>query len=220
MATIIRTQVSIERDTTLPRDWSVNTWHFLSNSGDPVADCSLIDTDLGTFYGTIDAFLAVGVSTVAHVKHYDLTDPSPRAPIATQDYSLTSSSSAAFPAEVAIVLSYRASIGSGENVKRARGRIFLGPLAVATSSSTVGDVRVDSSVRSTIVGAAHTMQDALIVAGVPWVTFSPTTAGPPPWSELALTSAARIVQHGYVDDAFDTMRSRGLPPSTRTTFDI
>jgi hypothetical protein len=49
--------------------------------------------------------------------------------------------------------------------------------------------------------------------------FSPTIAGTPPWSEATLGLASINVDHGWIDNAFDTQRRRGIRPDTRTEFD-
>jgi hypothetical protein len=46
--------------------------------------------------------------------------------------------------------------------------------------------------------------------------FSPTIAGSPPWSEGTLIDSSVDVVAGYVDNAFDTIRSRGSLTTART----
>jgi len=217
--TILRVQTIIPNDTLLPEDEAVNTWHFLTvGVATPTAAANDAVTQLGVFWAAIDANIANTTTTPMRFKVYDLQDVPPRIPILETTLSLTPSASTAYPNEVACCLSYRAENLSGANPARRRGRIYIGPLTTNAGTVGTGDVRVSSTLRSALANAASD----IIVAGqtddARWVVFSPTLAGPPPWDAGTLEASSADVVAGYIDDAFDTVRSRGLRPTTRTVF--
>lgn len=217
--TILRVQVNIPRDNAIPEDDAINVWHFLSvGAATPAAAGAAAVDQLAIFYNAIDVYLATYVNTPIRFKVYDLQNPEPRIPI-IEDTQAIVTGTGGHPAEVAIALSYSALPQSGANPARRRGRIFLGPLdAAGTSSLNSSDVSVLAACRTAIANAAKT----LIVNGTTqdarWVVFSPTTAGPPPWDEPTLEAASVDVYTGYIDNAFDTIRSRGYTPTARTIF--
>lgn len=197
----------------------MNTWHFLSVSDDPDAAIALAHSNLSAFYNVIDAYMSSEISTTARVKYYNLRDTLPRTPVLEDEFSLTLATADSLPNEVAICLSYRSEIASGLNAARRRGRLYLGPFSVSALTAGVGDARVHATLRALIAGAAQDLVENMFADGDgAWVVFSPTTAGPEPWDEAALTSASSVVVAGYVDDAFDTVRSRGLDPTARVSW--
>jgi len=86
-------------------------------------------------------------------------------------------------------------------VTTSSGRVILEPVSQAAIATAAGNLS----------GGDPTTEAV-------WVVFSPTTAGPEPWSEGVLTSASPQVVGGYVDNAFDTQRRRGTDATVRVTF--
>lgn len=219
--TILRVQVMLPRDTAIPADVVMNTWHFLTvGAATPAEAADSAVTQLGVFYSDIDSLLASYVGTPAEYKVYDLQDDEPRVPILDVTGSLSTGSGPAYPAEVAVCLSYRGSLQSGTNPARRRGRIFIGPLDDSNGELGSGDTIVTSSTRGTIANAAADMANSGLSDDARWVVFSPTLAGNPPWSEQQLEDASADVVAGYVDNAFDIIRSRGSLPTLRSTWEI
>jgi hypothetical protein len=219
MATVLRAQVHLPRATLIPEDESINVWHFLTvGAATPADAATALTTDLGVFYGAIDVYLAGYLSTPATLKIYDLSDVEPRVPISTSTFALTPGTGDGYPAEVAICLSYRAELLSGTNPARRRGRLYLGPLDEDIGVVVTGDMEVGSSVRTAICTAAKNLVIAGATHDARWVVLSPTDLGAPPWTGAALVASSADVVAGYVDNAFDTMRSRGKKATTRTVF--
>lgn len=219
MATTLRAQVTLHADSGLPRDDAVNTWHFLSASVDPTADSSLAGAALETFYDSVANNLSSGLNGEVDVKFYDLADPNPRTPIDLHDFTITPDTSPRLPNECAIALSYRGILVSGTNPRRRRGRIFLGPLTGDTvTAGAGGDALVTGAAMLDITAAATALMAAGDPANFQWAVFSPTLAGPEPWSVGELSGATLAVVAGFVDDAFDTIRSRGQLATTRVLF--
>jgi hypothetical protein len=172
-------------------------------------------TNLQTFYNTIDQYLSSSLATTFLVKVYDLTDAEPRLPILEDNFGVTLGTGAQLPNEVAICLSFRGESGSGVNIARRRGRIFLGPVMASTLDTIGGNALVQATVVEDIRDAALALNDAGGASNFEWATFSPTTIGPPPWSSGLLIAGTHRVEAGFVDNAFDTIRSRGPQATDR-----
>lgn len=211
-----RVQVELINDSVLTRDSAINTWHF-QTPGSVAAAATDITDNLDAFYSAIQSLLSSTCTGTANLKFYDLEDATPRPPVATSSF-IFSPGGTALPGEVACVLSFRATTVAGQVAARRRGRIFLGPLSQSSMSVSGGDVRISAGSRTTITAAAAALRDDTTLSGLIWSVFSPTTAGSPPWSSGALSGSFEAVVAGHVDDAYDTVRSRGLSALARTTF--
>ena len=216
--TTLRATVDLPNVNGLPADTFTNTWHWLSNFVDRLDGAVMAHDLLSTFYQAIDGLLAATIDTTATVNVYDLEDPAPRVPIYTNTIALTLGANAPLPSEVACVLSFNGTLVSGTPQARRRGRIFLGPLDSAVMDDTLGQSLIQISSCTVIAEAAGIMQAAGDPAEVQWAVFSPTIAGPPPWSLGEIFAATTSVVAGYVDNAFDTQRSRGVAATNRSIF--
>ena len=213
MPTILRTQVTLPTGSGLPSDYIMNTWHNISVDVDPIDDATGFVGDLQTFYNVIDAFMSGRLSSAIIYDVYDLSDAVPRTPIYHFESTLSLATGDGLPNEVAICLSYRGALASGIIPARHRGRIFLGPWDVACVDQGAGDSIVLASVRNGIGAAAESLMNNSTGSGWPWCVFSPTTH----LTETVIDSGFQVVA-GWVDDAFDTVRSRGGVASSRTVF--
>lgn len=120
------------------------------------------------------------------------------------------------PAEVAVCNSIHADLTGIEEEDagtrpraRRRGRQFIGPLRdFAMTSSDTDDPAVTALFQTTLTEASQVLLDA--ASGLPdawqWSVFSRTE-----W-------VMRAVVGGWVDNAFDTIRSRGQKATARTTW--
>lgn len=141
---------------------------------------------------------------------YDLGQAAPRTPYERTTGITAVAATDPLPNECAICLSYKSGVGSptsgGTIDKNDRGRIYIGPLTVTASVAVAdrGDARVAGNMTQAIVGGAE-----LLLAGtaeLEWVQYSRTL------------NQFQIVSGGFVNNAFDTQRRRGVPESSRTTF--
>lgn len=215
---LMRAQVTIPLDSGLPEDSVVNTFYF-DDDEDPLAgfedSAGWAHSMLTTFYQAIDNIIfsdVIGPS--ATVKYYDMRDPEPRVPKYTDTIALTPAAIPACPHEVAICLSFRATVASGENARRRRGRVYLGPVNTAVVSSG----RVAAGSVTAIANAAAAMEDGYLHPASPglhckWAIYSPTTD-----ATSSIDDAFHDVDNGWVDNAFDTQRRRGLAATVRTTW--
>lgn len=190
----------------LPRDMIVNTLHF-ENTGAPIPiDLGSI-TDPTTLAHDCAQLFANQPNTFAGCKDftcklYDIGKPEPRVPIAVRKVSRDPSGvpNVGGPREIALCLSYAAS-GAGP---RRRGRIYVGPWNLAGRTPDVGQ-------QNQLVTFAHGIAD-LGGTDIKWSVFSPTTA-----ATNGVDSAYFQVESVWVDNEWDTVRSRGRKPTSRVT---
>ncbi len=211
-------QVSFASSTGLAKDQIVNTFH-ISGTDSASTIASAWSTYLQAFYNSVHTpgstalagFMSGDLtrSQALHsVKFYDLADPKPRAPIRLDNFYLgaLSGTGANLPKEVAVCLSYKGTYASGIPQARQRGRIYHGPLNtnMLSGASTV-NVTVDSSYINALKGGGAYLV-GVGTSGAKWVVRS------------AVGGFSTYVTGGWVDNAFDTQRRRGLLPTTRNTW--
>lgn len=223
---LTRAQVTIPLDSGVTKDVLVNTLYFDTDS-DYVAVpgdewIGGIESLLTTFYQAIDGVIfGQNVATPAHVKLYDMRDALPRVPFHEFNIALAPLASGidlSLPNEVALCLSFKAAGGSGLNMKRRRGRIYLGPIHYAASEMVASQCRPTAAARDAVRDAAAVMAAGYNTAApadssVRWAIYSPTTD-----LTSTLDDAFNDVETGWVDNAFDTQRRRGASPTLRDTF--
>ena len=140
------------------------------------------------------------------------------APVREMPFALAAAGAGAgsYPSEVATCLSVTATAtgipehapGGARPKSRHRGRIFIGPVSNLTSA-TVGatsEIVVSDPYRQVLAAAATKLIEEAGQNNITWVIWSRTD------------NALRPITGGFVDDAYDTVRSRGQKPSTRTNF--
>jgi hypothetical protein len=150
------------------------------------------------------------------------------APTHTGTFTLTAPASVDatdLPRECAAALSYTAgTAGVAEDVPGGvpgpkgdtrpasdrRGRLYLGPLNTLAIGAGTNGPGLSVGFRTAAAAAAKALADAIIAVAIrfAWVVFS-----------RALGVAFPII-NGWIDDAFDTIRSRGILASTRTLFTV
>lgn len=209
-------QVTVPYDSNIPRDASVNTWHFAgSDSASTMA--SNVQDRLEEFYGTdtsngasiMELYSAYCNPALVRLKCYDMDEPQPRAPILNEIMTLantTPSTTTSLPSEVALCGSYYAAPESGVPVARTRGRIYLGPFNVNVATTTAQEPSIPSLATRTTVSLAMDRLATASTAGTIWVVYSKTD------------NQWRNVVGGWIDDAWDTQRRRGTPATTRTVW--
>lgn len=184
---IYRLQVAWTADTAFPRDKLVITPHFndVGITTDPDSLCEDLATALNTWDTT---------PTELTVKAYDVAAAPPSFPVGSAVRNVGVVGLTDWPREVAVCLSYY----SGQNVPRKRGRLFI-PVGVCGSANAV---RPSTTLMTKVAGLAPIFAD-LGGTDVDWVVYSRTT------------SQAHPVSNWWVDDEWDTVRSRGMRPTTR-----
>ena len=161
---------------------------------------------------------AANACTVSLYSSTDLTGATPfGSPTNITAFTMSSVlTSNALPEEVAAVISYRANltdvpveVGDTRPAQRRRGRVYVGPLNDAAGSVVSSLYRPDSQFRTDLGAALKGMAQAInATASLYFGVWSKADAEV--WEAIA----------GYVDDAWDTQRRRGVSPTTRTGFTI
>lgn len=208
----IQCQIVFPSVTNIPKDAVTNTLHFYTT------DISTYDLDnvrdmIIDFYtsnnggsSSITRHYSNQVGPTAEIRYYNLGDPKPRVPIRVDTFARSASSSnSALPGEVALVLSFQGLKESGANMARRRNRIYLGPFNTNTLAT---DGRPQGSLIADIRRAAAEMlraSDASFQWN--WDVFSPTD-----------DDSHRVVS-GWVNNAWDTQRRRGVEATTRNPWD-
>lgn len=204
MPTITQLQVRMLATSNKTEDDLTNTWHFqVMTLPPPAATLAAIRDAVKAFYNTTNAYCVGDWGLTFTYKFYDLSDPMPRAPITTYSVVQTGfgSTTSSIPRQNALVLSYKASQISGQDMKRRRGRLYLPP---PINTSMLNDGRIAATVVDGISGAANTLLTASTAAADwEWVVYS----------HVAATSAP--VVSVWCDNKCDTQRRRGQDASYR-----
>jgi len=202
---IVKAQVSFPSVGADTEDTVVNTWHFDVDNAD-VAGVTTAQAALDSFYTSIKSYLSVLQDwNGGAIKWYNLADAEPRAPFAEGTFVVSGAvSPGTMPPELAICLSFQGIRVSGISQARRRGRVFLGPLGNNAVSSTTG--RVASGAYTAIQTAAATLLGGSGIGDWTWII----------WSKAS--SSQVVVDNGWIDDAPDVQRRRGVDPSTRVLF--
>jgi len=187
-----------------PEDYVVNTWAFSGHNParDSTLDIEAIRSRLTAFYQNIDDHLASEVDCgSSRIVIYDRDATPPRAPLsdALFDGTVTESSTAGGPHEVALCLSFREAIVSGRNRARGRGRVYLGPWKKSDLDMRPG----------TLCGVVTAAAAALLTAtdsNLSWDVYS------------RADDESKAIVAGWCDNEWDTQRSRGLTADTRSLF--
>lgn len=187
---IYRAQLAVHLDGNLPRDSIVITPHFDDHGlgSDPQG----LADDLAAAY----ASFLTGTKRVT-CKMYVATGAPPHYPVGEAEVNSGASVPSSCPREVSLCLSFF----SERNVPRRRGRVYCPMAALGLG---IGLTRPSGVIMGKVAELAPIFEE-LGGADVDWVV----------WSRSDQT--ARPVTDWYVDDEWDTVRSRGLRPTTRIT---
>ena len=216
---MIRAQVVLQGGTMLPEDRFINTFHFEHDVTQYPTLAGFVtahEPPLSNFYDTsnpgqtqaIGAYIGEFANRVGTIRWYDLNDAEPRVPVITSFTMPAPVAAVSLPEETALVLSLRA---SPPVTARRRGRIYLGPLALAATttvdSSTTVPTRPAAQLMNDVCTAALMVRDAVIA--LPGNTH---------WTIRSVTPVVNGVDvaGGWVDNAFDTQRRRGPDATART----
>lgn len=185
---IYRAQLCVHVDSQLPRDAMCINPHF-SDSG-VSSDAQGLCDDLAQAYVT-------WLGGLKHVtcKFYVATGNPPHYPVAETDLNPTSEQASSCPRETALCLSFY----SERNVPRYRGRLYM---PVGGMGETTPTVRPTGQQMNRVGEFATALQD-LGGVDVDWVVYS------------RIDKQARPVTNWWVDNEWDTVRSRGLRSDSR-----
>lgn len=195
MATRIRMQVEVYKSTEMPEDKVINTFYLQQDLPAVVADTDYQNLCNATaeLWRTYRPY-PTGWDRIT-VRAYNMGDPLPRPLKAQSTASPSAVSGACGPREVALCLSFYAD----RNLKRQRGRLFIGPWHANEMNE-----RPSVPAQNQLAVLAEGIAD-LGGVDIDWNVYSPTD------------NAYRDVTDYWVDNEWDTMRSRGLRGTARVT---
>lgn len=206
---LLDAMVVIPMDSGLSADAAVNTFKFNVSTSDASSHAS-IRTHLALFYSAIQEHWSVNVNPEAvRLKMYDHDAPVPRAPIYDELLGLAAGTGLdELPSEIAVCVSFQGLRLSGVPQARRRGRIYFGPLKATANANG----RLYFVVAEDIRDAADAMATSCDAeTGLDWVVVSGVAGTTPRFCP---------VHDGWVDNAFDVQRRRGLTPSLRNSWSI
>lgn len=219
MARLFRVLCEMPVDTGLPEDVITSTLHFRHDDyapGTTPADSAndMVD-QVQEFFEAIDTpILGITAASPIVCKVYDLADAEPRVPVIVRNVVIDPSPYISHPHEVAIVLSMRAAAEAGANAKRRRGRMFLGPISTNTLVNTGGRLLITAAAMNAIVdGAVAAFRTGLTAADPYLCIYSRTNDA----GGASLDESFVPVKTFHVDNAYDTVRSRGAAATTRVS---
>lgn len=188
---VVRAQVSWAYDSALPRDALTINPHFNNTGG--LFSGENWESFAADFAQAMYVYANSAVQTTVTI--YDTAGPAPHFPLGKAVVASGIHPASAAPREVALCLSYYAE----RNMPRLRGRLYV-PISVISAAPGVRP----APTHQTKVGAlAQLLQDAGGV-DIDWSV----------WSRRDL--AARKVTNWWVDNEWDTVRSRGMRGTART----
>jgi len=186
-----RLQVQIARDTAFPRDRVVMTPHF--NDGGALTDPDSLCEDMA------DAIVAWHANThETIVTAYDAQGTPPVYPQGSAIRNAGTVLPSSIPREIALCLSFY----SGRNIPRQRGRLYV-PCCVSNVFADPG-VRPGAAMQEKVAALAPIFE-GLGGADVDWCVYS------------RVDDVARPVTNWWVDNEWDTVRTRGLRGDARLT---
>jgi hypothetical protein len=198
-------QVTIPMDSLVPKDAVMNTFHVECSGADLPAARAAWHAALIAFYNNVSDVYSIVVSQNGWVhKMYDLDQPKPRAPVDTFTWNLAvNPTGAELPHELAFCISFQAARVSGVPQARRRGRIYLGPVDTAGISTSMISPTMIPTLKTAAAGLLAASQSSAIFE---WIVYSPTAG------------IGAAVVDGWIDNAVDIQRRRGIAATTRTIF--
>lgn len=198
--------VTLQTDSGLLEDFCVNTFSFGTELSKDETTGEVITDAISAFYQEVDAYLSVALNGVATVQLYDRADDPPRLPWFEAEILFTPSTSYPIPSEVALCLSFHAQFVSGEARARRRGRVYIGPLSANALSGDTSNQRPNSTFLGKVRDAGQGLAQAAVDSeGVfSWDVWS------------TVDEVGHSVVGGWVDNAWDTQRRRGIAATART----
>lgn len=201
----IKALVTLKMDSGIPKDYAVNTFHFRQDTSG-LGTLEEIADDLVAAYQLFRPSYPAAVETAGHtIKMYTMEDPEPRAPTLSEtwDFSVAPTGNS-LPQEVALCVSFQGARVSGQSQKRRRGRVYLGPLAEGAQETNGRPTTVT-------INRGVSFGDYLFEASDTSLTYK--------WCVYSTVDEDLVeITDGWVDNAFDIQRRRGLAPTARTTF--
>jgi hypothetical protein len=199
-----RAQVILHTADNLAANYVTNSWCFKTAAVPGPLEYADFTAAFKAFYDSLAGILSVVVAQNGHeIKYYDLEWAiPPNYPTAIETFNLTSTPSAAtLPTEVACCISMQGQKLPGLPQRRRRGRVYIGPLSTTTNSLGRPSAGLQAQLKTSVLA----LKTALLACDEPGTLAV--------WSEV--DGAAVPVTDGWIDDAYDTQRRRGVQKTSR-----
>lgn len=223
---ILRATAVLNKRTGVPKDAARNVWHFSLPSVFTDAQVGQVGTQLALFYQGFVSYLSASLTDVANGHRIELADVTPGNPgeqddvvsklRGTTNFGLgIGTTSLPLPNQVGITFSFRGDVagvpeeqGLSRPASSRRGRVTLGPVNVSVinrRSTTTQEPEVIDDVKEAILDSYDALTTALATIDplLRHVVYSRTLA-----QGFTVVSAS-------VDNQFDTVRRRKVPPSDK-----
>lgn len=201
----VMVRVTLRTADNIPANFVQN--QFMTSSLESSYDVDGVLAALKTFYDGINGPLLSDVfAQNGHfMKFYSMPGLAPNYPFAERTWNFAAApAGSTLPSEVALVLSFQGSRAAGFPQARRRGRVYIGPLFTTVNSNG----RPRQADIDTLCTLASDLEDDLrALPDHSWRIWS------------TVDQEAVEVQNGWVDNAFDTQRRRGVEVTARTTWD-
>lgn len=179
-------------DTPFVRDRMVNTLHF--NIGSPAPDYQALANDLASIYAS-----KFSTTMGIYVKLYPAGSTPPNPPLAEKTLNNGAVIGTNVPREVALCLSFRGAVNS----PRTRGRVYI----------PAGLIGESVSLRPSLSQMERTLELA--------TSFANLGGADVDWSVYSRRNSNAVsVQAAWIDNEWDTQRSRGLRADNRVTVSL
>jgi hypothetical protein len=202
--TDIRAQVILHTVDNVPENYVSNSWCFRLDS--TAGAGGLLTPILKDFYDDITSWLSPVLSGLSNeIKYSLLPGTKPNYPFEEDVFSISPvPTGSALPDELAVCMSFQGDRQAGFPQSRRRGRLYIGPLDSTAASAN----RPNPTILAGLGTAAATLKLAVDAIG-----------GTAAWCVWSTVDQASVpVADGWIDNAFDVQRRRGVLPTSRTTF--
>lgn len=199
-----RAQVVLRTTDNVSENFITNSFAF-ETTGGTLLDTAAMTTAIKDLYDDLVSYYSVSVAQNGHlIKYYVLPGTPPNYPFEEDTFNLAAPpAGSGLPAEVSLVISFQGERQAGFPQARRRGRLYFGPF----DTSGMDDQRPLATMVSNFATAAATFKSNVMAEpGHFWAVWS------------SLDQQTVIVDNGWVDNAWDTQRRRGLKATSRTTF--
>lgn len=201
-----RAQVILRTADAIPANFVTNSFAFATSDDSP-ANTDEFTVAVKDFYDDMIAYLPSLVAQNGHmIKYTALPGTPPNYPFEEDTFNLASAPSTdPLPSEVSLVMSFQGSRQAGFPQSRRRGRIYFGPIRAVGSAG--GRPTAPLIAALALAGTTFKSNVAAITGGTHnWTVWSHA-------DQLGV-----VITNGWVDNAFDTQRRRGVGVTSRTTF--
>jgi len=220
---ILRAQISLKHVNGLAEDDLINVLHFSTADTTPGTLETIKTSCINIYNGQTGAsprlythFSNEMKDSGHEVTLYNMDDPKPRAPISASPFAFAGAPVGdPLPGEVACCLSFQALPASGTIQARRRGRIFIGRLGKDTAG---GGRPTAALIGSMVQSGIRLLGDSSANVNWSWIVLSEAHTASAKDPRPSYGRTFNPVSNGWVDNAFDTQRRRGLAPTSRTVY--